>query len=99
MFSDSLFYEGSAFSLADSIAIAAMLNCCQATGSGYFDAIRLRHAFGTRSIINGNDITTTAELMGHTTSRTAAEHYVHLAGHHQHLADAIRRVNGRRSDS
>lgn len=55
----------------------------------------LRHAFGTRSIINGVDIKTLAELMGHTTTRMT-EHYLHLSGQRAHLADAMRRANDRR---
>jgi integrase len=55
----------------------------------------LRHRFGTRSILNGVDIKTLAELMGHTSTRTT-EHYLHLAGHQAHLADAMIRANGHR---
>jgi integrase len=53
----------------------------------------LPHAFGTRAIVNGVDIKTLAELMGHTNVRMT-EHYVALAGQRQHLAEAMRRVNG-----
>jgi site-specific recombinase XerD len=55
----------------------------------------LRHAFGTRSILNGVDLKTLSELMGHTTTRTT-EHYLHLAGQRSHLADAMLRANARR---
>ena len=58
----------------------------------------IRHHFGTQSIINGVDIKTLAELMGHTTSRMT-EHYVHLAGRQEHLAAAMQRAVGRRRDS
>ena len=58
----------------------------------------IRHAFGTRGIINGCDIKTLAELMGHTTTRMT-EHYLHLAGQREHLAAAMRRVNGHRRDA
>lgn len=54
----------------------------------------LRHAFGTRAIINGVDIKTLAELMGHTTTRVT-EHYVHIAGNVAHLQAALQKVNGR----
>jgi integrase len=54
----------------------------------------LRHAFGTRSILNGVDIKTLAELMGHTTTRMT-EHYLHLAGERAHLAAAMLRANAR----
>jgi integrase len=52
----------------------------------------LRHAFGTRAIVNGVDIKTLAELLGHTTTRMA-EHYVHLAGQRTHLRRAVEKVN------
>jgi integrase len=56
----------------------------------------LRHHFGTQSIINGVDIKTLAELMGHTTSHMT-EHYVHLAGCQKHLAAAMQQaVSGHR---
>jgi site-specific recombinase XerD len=55
----------------------------------------LRHAFGTRSIVNGVDIKTLAELMGHTTTRMT-EHYLHLSGQRAHLADAMLRANAPR---
>jgi integrase len=55
----------------------------------------IRHDFGTRGVLRGVDIKTLAELMGHTSTRMA-EHYVHLAGRDQHLADAMRRVAGQR---
>ncbi len=58
----------------------------------------VRHAFGTRGIVNGVDIKTVSELLGHTTTRMA-EHYVHLADQHAHLAAAMQRVNGRRRDA
>jgi integrase len=52
----------------------------------------LRHAFGTRAIINGVDLKTLAELMGHTTTRMT-EHYVHLADQRAHLVAAMLRAN------
>jgi len=56
-----------------------------------------RHAFGTRGIINGCDIKTLSTLMGHMTTRMT-EHYLHLAGQREHLASAMRLVNGQRRD-
>lgn len=53
-----------------------------------------RHAFGSRGVLNGCDLKTLSSLMGHTTTRMT-EHYVHLSGQDQHLADAMRLVNGR----
>jgi len=52
----------------------------------------LRHAYGTRAIVNGVDIKTLSELLGHTTTRMS-EHYVHLAGQRTHLHDAVGKVN------
>jgi len=57
-----------------------------------------RHAFGTRAIVNGVDLKTLAELLGHTTTRMS-EHYLHLAGEHAHLASAMQRVNAQRSSA
>ncbi len=51
-----------------------------------------RHAFGTRAIVNGVDIKTLSELMGHTTTRMS-EHYVHLSGQRSHLQAAITKIN------
>jgi integrase len=58
----------------------------------------LRHHFGTRAIVNGVDLKTLAELMGHATTRMT-EHYVHLAGQQPHLASAMRRATGCRPDA
>ncbi|MGA2257957.1 MAG: site-specific integrase [Thermoguttaceae bacterium] len=58
----------------------------------------LRHRFGTQSVVNGVDIKTLAELMGHTTSRMT-EHYVHLAGCQRHLAAAMLQAVGQRPGS
>lgn len=56
----------------------------------------LRHHFATRAIVNGVDVKTLAELMGHTTTRVT-ETYVHLVGQQPHLAAAMRRATtGRR---
>jgi integrase len=52
----------------------------------------LRHAFGTRAILNGVDIKTLAELMGHSTTRMS-EHYIHLAGQRTHLHEAMKKVS------
>jgi integrase len=53
----------------------------------------LRHRFGTTAILNGVDLKTLSELMGHTTTRMT-EHYVALAGQRQHLAEAMLKVHG-----
>jgi integrase len=53
----------------------------------------LRHRFGTQAVLNGVDIKTLAELLGHTTTRMT-EHYLHLAGQRSHLAAAMLKANG-----
>jgi integrase len=58
----------------------------------------IRHQFGTQSVVNGVDIKTLAELMGHTTTRMT-EHYTHLAGRQEHLAAAMRQAVSRRQAS
>jgi integrase len=52
----------------------------------------VRHEFGTRAIKNGCDLKTVATLMGHNSTRMT-EHYLHLAGDQEHLANAIRKAN------
>ena len=55
----------------------------------------VRHAFGTKAIVNGGlDIKTVAELMGHTTTRMT-EHYLHVAGQSAHLAAAMLKVHAK----
>lgn len=51
----------------------------------------LRHLFGTNSILAGNDIKTTAELLGHTSVKMA-EHYVHVAGQVEYLHEAAEKA-------
>ncbi|MBX9790527.1 MAG: tyrosine-type recombinase/integrase [Pirellulales bacterium] len=51
----------------------------------------LRHRFGTNSVKGGNDLKSTAELLGHATTRMT-EHYVHLAGDLAHLRSAMQRA-------
>ena len=66
--------------------------------AGVSDEVKLygvRHAFGTRGIVNGLDIKTLSTLMGHETT-TMTEHYLHLAGRRDFLADAMQKANGRR---
>ena len=55
----------------------------------------LRHNFGTMAIVNGVDLMTLAQLLGHTRTKQT-EYYVHLAGQRQHLADAMRQASSRR---
>ena len=52
-----------------------------------------RHGFGTRAILNGVNPAVVAELMGHNSLEMVSKVYVHLADQHQHLRDAVERVN------
>jgi integrase len=52
-------------------------------------AYLLRHAFGTNAIVNGVDLATVAELMGHSSTEMASTVYVHLAEQKSHLQDAV----------
>jgi integrase len=57
----------------------------------------IRHQFGTMAVVNGVDIKTLSELMGHRSTQMT-EHYCHLAGHQSHLAAAMQQaVGGRRA--
>jgi integrase len=51
-------------------------------------AYLIRHAFGTNALLNGVDVVTLAELMGHTSLEMVTGVYVHLAGKHNHLQGA-----------
>lgn len=52
----------------------------------------LRHAFATRCIVNGVDLKTTSELMGHSAVRMT-EWYTHIAGNTEHLQRAVDQAN------
>lgn len=54
-----------------------------------------RHAYGTGAILNGCDLMTTAELMGHDTPNTTRR-YLHLADKLQHMRSAQERAVIRR---
>lgn len=47
-----------------------------------------RHGFVTRSLLNGVDIATTAELAGHSDTRMIAAHYSHLSQEAEYLRTA-----------
>jgi integrase len=57
-------------------------------------AYLLRHAFGTNAIVNGVDVATVAELMGHTSLEMVSTVYLHLADQHKHLQGAVERATG-----
>lgn len=52
-----------------------------------------RHLFGTSAILNGVDIATLAELMGHAKTSTT-EIYIHLADKDEHLDAAVLQATG-----
>jgi len=52
----------------------------------------LRHAFGTNAILNGVDVATVAELMGHRSLEMVSRVYLHLAGEHAHLTAAVEKA-------
>jgi integrase len=52
-------------------------------------AYEVRHAFGTYGIVNGVDIATLAELMGHRDTTMISRVYGHLANQTDHLAAAV----------
>lgn len=56
----------------------------------------IRHLFGTNSIKNGNDVTTTSKLMGHARPATTAKYYVHLDGDIDFLRAAAEKVSKRK---
>jgi integrase len=56
-----------------------------------------RHAFGTNAILNGVDVITVAELMGHESLDMIKKVYAHLADKHQHLQDALEQARRRPS--
>ena len=57
-------------------------------------ATSLRHTFATRAALNGVDIASLSELLGHRSIETTVRNYAHLAKNHDHLADAAARAIG-----
>jgi hypothetical protein len=55
----------------------------------------LRHAFGTNAILNGVDVITVAQLMGHESLDMIHKVYAHLADKHEHLQDALEQARKR----
>lgn len=53
----------------------------------------LRHLFGTTASMNGVELATLSQIMGHTSSRMT-EHYIHLAGQFEHLHKEMNRATG-----
>ncbi len=52
------------------------------------NAYAYRHGFTTRALLNGTDIATVAELLGHSDVRMVSDHYGHLDKQHAHLRAA-----------
>ncbi len=52
-------------------------------------AYLVRHAFGTKAVMNGVDVATVAELMGHSSTDMVNNVYVHLADQESHLQRAV----------
>lgn len=51
-----------------------------------------RHAFGTAAVLNGVDVVTVAQLMGHSSLEMVQKVYVHLSDEHQYLNQAAERA-------
>ena len=52
----------------------------------------IRHAFGSNAVLNGVDVATVAELMGHSSTEVTTSVYVHLAEQKSHLQAAVSRA-------
>jgi integrase len=55
-------------------------------------AYLVRHAYGTNAILNGVDVATVAELMGHASTEVTTSVYIHLAEQKSHLQNAATRA-------
>lgn len=55
-------------------------------------AYEARHAFGTAAVVNGVDVATVAELMGHSSLEMVSRVYLHLANEQKHLQEAVERA-------
>ena len=58
----------------------------------------LRHRFATKALVNGVDMKTLAELLGHTTRRMTEHYLAALGGEKEHLRDAMKRAVGEGGD-
>lgn len=52
----------------------------------------VRHTYGTEAVLNGVDVATIAELMGHSSLEMVSKVYLHLADQVNHLQDAAKRA-------
>lgn len=57
-------------------------------------AYLVRHAFGTDAIMNGVDIASVSELMGHADTDITKKIYVHLAEQTSHMQEAVKKAVG-----
>ena len=55
-------------------------------------AYAYRHSYATRALVNGTDVATVAELLGHTDIKMIAQNYGHLDLHKEHLKRAAARA-------
>jgi integrase len=55
-------------------------------------AYSYRHGFATRALVQGVDVATVAELMGHSSTEMVTKHYSHLAEEHLHLRNAAEKM-------
>ena len=55
-------------------------------------AYLVRHMWGTQAILNGVDVSTVAECMGHNSLEMVSTVYVHLADQHSHLQSAMEKA-------
>ena len=60
-------------------------------------AYLFRHTFGTNAVMNGVDIATVAELMGHSSTEMVNKVYLHLADQQSHLQSAIEKATARKA--
>lgn len=60
-------------------------------------AYLFRHTFGTNAVMNGVDVATVAELMGHSSTEMVNRVYLHLADQQSHLQSAVEKATGRKA--
>jgi site-specific recombinase XerD len=55
-------------------------------------AYAYRHSYATRALMNGTDLATVAELLGHGDLKMLGQHYGHLDKQKEHLKRAAARA-------
>ncbi len=61
-------------------------------------AYSYRHSWTTEAIMNGVDLATVAELLGHTSLKMIATNYAHLDQQKEHLKQAMLKANARKKE-